>query len=149
MLTENTSARAEGEIRALAENWRKGFLARDLDTVMSCYTPDVVAFDAVLKLQFQGAQAYGKHWQACMEMCPGDLVCEFGEFAVEASDNLAFARFLFRCGGTNDKGESQSSWMRSTIGLRRVGDQWKIAHEHISMPFDPMSGKVLFDATPE
>jgi len=149
MLTENASATAEADIRALVENWRQAFLKRDLDTIMDNYTPDVVAFDAILKLQFKGVEAYREHWQACLDMCPGDLEFEIAELGVEAGDGIAFGHYLSRCGGSNDKGEVCASWMRATIALRRVGGRWKIAHEHFSAPFDPVSNKAMFDLVPE
>jgi len=38
--------------------------------------------------------------------------------------------------------------MRATACYRLVGGAWKIAHEHWSAPFDPMTGSTLFDAKP-
>jgi ketosteroid isomerase-like protein len=83
-----------------------------------------------------------------MEMCPGPHIFEFHEIAIETADNLAFAHWVANCGGTNDKGETQSCWMRVTACYRQVGGAWKIVHEHWSAPFDPMSGATLFDVQP-
>jgi hypothetical protein len=38
--------------------------------------------------------------------------------------------------------------MRASAGLRRRGGKWLIVHEHFSAPFDPASGKALFDLEP-
>jgi ketosteroid isomerase-like protein len=35
-----------------------------------------------------------------------------------------------------------------TFGCRKTNGKWKIAHEHFSAPFDPVSGKALFDLQP-
>lgn len=148
MLTENRNAQAEAEIRACLETWKNAFLKRDVDTIMTLYTPDVLAFDAILKLQFKGREAYRKHWEACMSMCGGHLLFEIQDLDITAADQIAFAHYVCLCGGTNEKGEQQSGWMRVTLGLRREQGEWKIAHEHFSSPFDPMTGKVLFDAAP-
>jgi ketosteroid isomerase-like protein len=115
---------------------------------MTLYTDDIVSFDAIKALQFKGKAAYRAHWEACMEMCSGPHVFEFHEIAIETADNLAFAHWVTHCGGTNDKGETQSCWMRATACYRQVGGTWKIAHEHWSAPFDPMSGSTLFDVQP-
>ena len=61
------------------------------------------------------------------------------EIAIETADNIAFAHWVANCGGTNEKGETQSCWMRVTACYRQVGGAWEIAHEHWSAPFDPMS----------
>lgn len=121
-------------IEALLKRWEQAACASDLDAVMACYTDDLVAYDAVLQLQFRGAAAYRAHWQRCMEMCPGGT--------------LAFAHYLLRCGGPDEHGELKTSWLRGTVGLRRGADGWRIAHEYISVPFDMQSGKALFDLTP-
>jgi len=83
-----------------------------------------------------------------MEMCPGPHIFEFHEIAIETGDSIAFAHWVANCGGTNDKGETQSCWMRTTACYRLVDGAWKIAHEHWSAPFDPMTGSTLFDAKP-
>lgn len=148
MLTENRNAQSEAEIRALLDSWKAAFLKRDIDAIMAHYAPDVLAFDAILKLQFKGIDAYRKHWEACMSMCSGHMVFEIHELGITAADHIAYGHYVCLCGGTNDKGEEQSGWMRVSLALRREQGAWKIAHEHFSVPFDPMSGKALFDLQP-
>ena len=38
--------------------------------------------------------------------------------------------------------------MRATVCFRKTGRAWRIVHEHFSAPFDPESGKALFDLEP-
>ncbi|MEN5042602.1 YybH family protein [Pseudomonas koreensis] len=139
---------AHTEIQTLINTYRDAVMTKNVDKVMTLYTDDIVSFDAIKALQFKGKAAYRAHWEACMEMCSGPHVFEFHEIAIETADNLAFAHWVTHCGGTNDKGETQSCWMRATACYRQVGGTWKIAHEHWSAPFDPMSGSTLFDVQP-
>lgn len=139
---------AQTEIQTLINTYRDAVMNKNVDKVMTLYTDDIVSFDAIKALQFKGKAAYLAHWEACMEMCSGPHVFEFHEIAIETADNLAFAHWVTHCGGTNDKGETQSCWMRATACYRQVGGTWKIAHEHWSAPFDPMSGSTLFDVQP-
>lgn len=148
MATQIRKTTAETEIRDLINAWLKDVLARDLDKIMSHYAPDVLAFDAIAALQFKGVAAYRKHWQACFEMCPGDMIFEMHDLGIEMGEPLAVAHYLCRCGGTDANGEQKTSWMRATVCLRRQDGTWAIAHEHYSAPFDPASGKALFDAQP-
>lgn len=148
MLTENRNAKAEADIRARVESWRQAFFAQDIDAIMSHYAPDVLAFDAIGQLQFKGIDAYRAHWQACMGMCTGPLVFDMQDLEITAADDIAFGHYVCNCGGTNEKGEQQSGWMRVTLCFRREGAQWLIVHEHFSSPFDPVTGKALFDAKP-
>ena len=139
---------AHTEIQALINTYREAVMTKNVDKVMALYADDIVSFDAIKALQFKGKAAYRAHWEACMQMCPGPHVFEFHEIAIEAADNLAFAHWVTHCGGTNDKGETQSCWMRATACYRPVNGTWKIVHEHWSAPFDPMSGSTLFDVQP-
>ncbi|KAA8741632.1 DUF4440 domain-containing protein [Pseudomonas koreensis] len=139
---------AQTEIQTLINTYRDAVMTKNVDKVMTLYTDDIVSFDAIKALQFKGKAAYRAHWEACMEMCSGPHVFEFHEIAIETANNLAFAHWVTHCGGTNDKGETQSCWMRATACYRQVGGTWKIAHEHWSAPFDPMSGSTLFDVQP-
>jgi uncharacterized protein (TIGR02246 family) len=140
---------AETEIRQLIDRWAEAARARDVDRIMSHYVPEVVAFDAIAQLQFRGVEAYDRHWRACMAMCTGPMLFEVRDPQVTAGEDLAFAHFLSRCGGQDEKGEMKASWMRGTQCYRRVGGKWLITHEHFSAPFDVASGKALFDLQPE
>ncbi|MGU3345715.1 YybH family protein [Pseudomonas monsensis] len=139
---------AHADIQSLINTYREAVMSKNVEQVMALYVDDIVSFDAIKALQFKGKAAYRAHWEACMEMCAGPHVFEFHELAIETADNLAFAHWVAHCGGTNDKGETQSCWMRATACYRLVGGTWKIAHEHWSAPFDPMSGATLFDVQP-
>ena len=50
----------EAEIRGLIDDWVKALRARDIDTVVSNYAPDVVSFDVVNPLQRKGVDAIRK-----------------------------------------------------------------------------------------
>ncbi|WP_065259311.1 YybH family protein [Pseudomonas bananamidigenes] len=138
----------QAQIQAIIDIYRQAVMTKDVDKVMTLYADDIVSFDAIKALQFKGKEAYRAHWIACMEMCPGPHIFEFHEIAIETGDSIAFAHWVANCGGTNDKGETQSCWMRATACYRLVDGAWKIAHEHWSAPFDPMTGSTLFDAKP-
>jgi len=151
MDTRTSGGAAQSAIAQLYEGWLDAVRRQDLDAVLSFYTDDVLAFDAILALQFRGREAYGKHWQACMEFCPmGDKepVFEMHELVVQSEGDIAFAHALMRCG--HKEGEHvEASWMRMTAGLKRRGGEWKIAHEHFSAPFEMPSAKAMFHLTPD
>lgn len=136
------------DAQALVESWLDAARSGDIDRIMSHYTADVVAYDAILALRFEGTDAYREHWKACMEMCPGEMAFEPGEMHVEGGGDAGFVHFLARCGVVDESGAGQMGWMRVTMGLRRTDAGWKIAHEHSSMPFEPESGQVLGDVGP-
>lgn len=140
--------RAEQEIRDLIEAWRDAVVRQDIDGIVAHYAPGVLAFDAIIQLQFKGIEAYRKHWEACFAMCEGPMIFDIDEVVVVVGADIAFSHFLNRCGGTDKDGNQNTSWMRATSGFRRIGGRWKIVHEHFSAPFDPMSGKAMFELQP-
>jgi uncharacterized protein (TIGR02246 family) len=148
MATATLDLSAEAEIRALIGEWADAARSFDIDRVMAAYAPDVLAFDAIAQLQFKGAKAYREHWQACAAMCPGPMVFEVHDLAVEAGEQIAFGHYLVRCGAIGDDGKEDAGYMRATICCRRVGGGWKIAHEHFSAPFDPASSQALLRLEP-
>jgi ketosteroid isomerase-like protein len=143
-----TESNIREQIQTLLKEWCDAVRAKDLDKIMAYYAPDIVAYDAIIKLQFKGAQAYRQHWEYCLGMCNGPMVFEQRELVVHGDEQLAFAHWLNSCGGADDKGELKSSWMRASAGYRRTADGWKAVHEHFSAPFDMESGKALFDLQP-
>lgn len=147
-MTTHTGLSAEAAVLEQQESWVAAVRDQDIDAIVAHYAPDIVAFDAVTKLQFKGVEAYRDHWLACMEMCRGPMVFELHEVTIHADGEVAFCHALHRCGGTNDKGETEVGWLRMTSGYRRLEGQWKVVHEHFSVPFEMESGKALFDLEP-
>jgi uncharacterized protein (TIGR02246 family) len=139
---------AQAEINALLDDWASAVRAKDLDRIFAHYARDILAFDAIAQLQFKGTEAYRRHWQACMAMCPGQMIFEVHDLTISTGDDVAFCHYLSRCGGTGAEGEEKVGWMRATAGLRRRGGRWLIVHEHFSAPFDPASGKALLHLEP-
>lgn len=145
--TDINTARAGVERTIKA--WADAVGRSDVPAIMAHYADDVLAFDAVQTLQFKGARAYGEHWKACMEMCPGPMVFQLRDPVIHVAGDFATAYGLIRCGMIDEQGKEQASWMRMTSVYRRKGDRWLIEHEHFSAPFDMKSWKAMFDLQPE
>lgn len=145
--TDDNAAR--DDIHRLINTWTEAVCKGDVQAIMAHYADDVQAFDAVQALQFKGAKAYGQHWKACMEMCPGPSIFQVPDPVVQIAGDFATAYGLIRCGMIDEQGNEQASWMRMTTIYRRVNGKWLIQHEHFSAPFDMKSWKALFDLQPD
>lgn len=144
MNAETATATAEAEIRKLMDNWLRAVHAQDIDGIVSCYAPNILAFDAVSQLQFKGVDAYRKHWEACLSMCPpGSMIFEIHDLNITAGNDVAFCHGLSRCGGVGENGEEKTGWMRMTVCYRKRNGRWRVVHEHFSAPFDMETLKVL------
>ena len=148
MTTLFTKADDEAQIRAQIDEWTNAARVKDVDRVMSHYAPDVVAFDAIWQLRFEGVEAYRKHWKACLAMCEGPMIIEIHDLDITVREDVAFCHYLSRCGGTGPDGKEQTGWMRATVCLHKTNGKWMIVHEHFSAPFDPENGKALLNLEP-
>jgi ketosteroid isomerase-like protein len=147
MNMETSAATAEAAVRETLHAWARAARERNLPAILAHYADDVVAFSAIAALRFDGKTAYARHWASCLDQCRGQSIFELHELEVAAVGELAACAYLCRCGYT-DGTQEKSGCMRGTVVLRRGGDRWRIVHEHHSAPFDPQSGKALFDLVP-
>ncbi len=60
---------------------------------------------------------------------------------------MAFARGLNRFRGRH-KTANAINWLCSSLGLRKIACQWKVAHEHVSVPFDRETDRALLNLQP-
>jgi PhnB protein len=134
MQTENT--RAETEIGALLDDWAQARRTKDPDRVLSHFTDDDVQFLMAPPLQYSGDNAWGKDalkaWFATFE---GPMGFEIAELRITAGADTAFCHFLSKMSAVAVQSGPFSVWNRVTLGLRRTGGRWLIAHVHESVPF--------------
>ncbi|WP_028238574.1 YybH family protein [Stutzerimonas azotifigens] len=137
----------EQRIRQLCEDFATAANGKDLETVMRQYGSELVAFDCIGPVRFTDLASYRRHWEACFEMCQGGFF-RMQDLQVQAGEEVAFCHFIAECGGANEQGEIQTGWMRGTRCLRKEAGDWKVVHEHCSMPFDMQSMQVDFSQKP-
>ena len=126
---------AETDIRTLVTRWVDGIRACDLDAVTAAHADDIVMFDVPPPYDgIRGLVAYRESWPSFFEFISGGATFELLELNVAAGEDVAFAYGLLRCGGEKEFAENPANRLRLTMGLRKVGGQWTIAHEHHSFP---------------
>lgn len=136
-------------IRQLVDSYADAVRAKDLEKVMAHYASDVLAFDVLPPLQYRGVDAYKKNWAMCFDWMEGPLGYETRELDIAASDDVAFSTCLTHLFGKEKKsGKDMDMWIRSTLGYRKIGGRWLIAHEHGSVPIEMEPDKALFDLEP-
>jgi uncharacterized protein (TIGR02246 family) len=128
------AARATVAIRALVERWARAVHAGDLDAVLADHADDVVMFDVPPPVAVRGLAAYRATWPPFFEWQRQGAVFEIVELAVTAGADVAFAHAVLRCGIPAEIDADPEQRLRLTIGLRREGGRWLVAHEHHSFP---------------
>ena len=134
---ENQS-RAELEIRRLLDERVAAIRRKDARAVAASLAPDAIVFEMIPPLRLpvgaaqdvDGIQAWLSSWAEGPEV-------EIRDLRIDADGNLGLASSLNRLKGTRRDGKPTDLWIRSTLGLRRIGDEWRIVHAHSSVPFYP------------
>jgi ketosteroid isomerase-like protein len=141
-------ASIQSELSALLEGRSEAARMKDIDRLMSFYSPDIVYFDVVPGLQYTGSAALRPRFLDWFDAYEGPIGQEIQDLHVMASGDIAVAFMLIRAGGTLKNGQEVGFWVRATSCFQRTDDGWLIAHEHVSLPVDPESGNAAMDLVP-
>jgi uncharacterized protein (TIGR02246 family) len=141
---------SEAEIRELLTRWENAFRAGNVDSIMAVYAsgPALVAFDIVPPLQKTGSGAYRTNYEEFFAMYEGPLEVELRDLRIVADGDVAFLHTLERMSGTLKGGQRSELWLRITSGLRRIDGQWRIVHDHVSVPTHFETGMAALDLKP-
>ena len=139
---------SEGEIQAVMDNLANAIRAKDVNALMVHYAADVLTFDLLPPLQYQGADAVRKRVLQWFSSFQGPIGLEMLNLRITAGDDVAFCSSLNGSTGTNKDGAKIEMWWRATNGFRKVDGKWLVSHAHSSEPFDAASSKALVDLKP-
>ncbi len=125
----------EATIRELIEDWARAVRAKDLKGILANHSPEILMFDVPPPLRSKGIDAYKKTWDLFFSWSDDDpVVFDFNEMDITAGADVGYVTALMRCAGTEKNGERIKLDFRLTIGLRKIGGQWIVMHEHHSIP---------------
>jgi ketosteroid isomerase-like protein len=126
----------EIRIKALLEAWADAVRRHDIGAILAHHEPDMVMFDVPPPLQCQGIRAYERTWDLFFRYHKAGSAFDFQELAVTAGQEAAFAVAIMRCGpdSSSNPADKDGFLFRLTVGLRKIDGDWRIAHEHHSVP---------------
>jgi uncharacterized protein (TIGR02246 family) len=125
----------EEQIRTLIEQWAEGVHDGDMDAVLADHADDIVMYDVPPPYEgVRGIDAYRETWPPFFEWQARGASFEIESLDVSAGDDVAYAHALLRCGTAQDLAENPADRLRLTLGLRKDGGRWVVAHEHHSFP---------------
>jgi len=125
----------EHDIRALIERWAHAVHAGDLDTVLADHAGDIVMFDVPPPQDgVRGIEEYAATWPPFFAWQVSGGCFEIVSLEVTAGADVAFAQALLRCNTPEGLATHPSQRLRLTLGLRKEGGRWVVAHEHHSFP---------------
>jgi ketosteroid isomerase-like protein len=129
----NQNNKDEREIRTLLDTWAAAVRARDMRQILAHHTSDILMFDVPPPTALRGIEEYERSWQPFFASFAGAITWELSDVTVQAGSDVGFATALVRCAGDKPAGGSFDLAVRLTVGLRKIGDQWQIVHEHHSV----------------
>jgi ketosteroid isomerase-like protein len=139
----------EAAIRALMERFVAAFEEGDVDGIMKNYLPgeDLVVFDVVPRKEYRGADVYRADWVEMLSHFSGKPKITITDLGITADGDLGFSHSFMRVTGTDKQGRPVDRPVRVTDGYRKIGGQWLIALEHVSVPVDIVTGKAVLTGT--
>jgi ketosteroid isomerase-like protein len=125
----------ETEIRGLIERWAAAVHEGRMDDVLADHADDILMFDVPPPDEgVRGMVAYRDTWPGFFEWQRQGASFELLSLEVTAGEDVAFAAALLRCGTGEENAQHPDRRLRLTVGLRKEGGRWVVAHEHHSFP---------------
>ena len=137
----------ETEVRQLITNQQQAICSKNAERIMAHYAEEIVIFDVKPPFQTRGKDAVRKLWEDCLPYFPKAFEMETRDLVITVNENLAAAHWLFCLKGEQDHPAMQT-WMRATAVCQQYQGNWKILHEHISVPFNPETSEAVFTLNP-
>lgn len=128
----------EEAIRALEDRFTAAFNAGDVEAMMKNYVSDksLVVFDVVPPRQHLGADAYREAWLGFFASFKGTPKIAITDLGITVDGNVAFSHSFQRVTGIDKQDHPVDRTVRVTDGYRKVGGEWLIVLEHVSVPVD-------------
>jgi uncharacterized protein (TIGR02246 family) len=142
------AATDEAAIRALVAEWSRALEARDAEALVRHYAPDAVIYDCVAWGVKLDREELLEIWRRCLPHFPARFASRHRDLVVAVGGDVAFMHGLHHI-EPDEPHPAGETWMRVTACYRRIGGRWLAVHEHVSIPFDPMSGRAVMIPDPD
>ena len=133
-MTELTTATDETQVRLVLQRWATATRKGQRDHVLANHLPDVLIYDVLAPMKYEGATAYRQSWDEWQPDTQGEGQFDLQDLSVTAGVDVAFAHCFIKCAGVLPNGKTFEDLVRATFCLRKVSGSWKVAHQHISKP---------------
>jgi uncharacterized protein (TIGR02246 family) len=131
--TQRSPETDETELRALIARWSKAVRDQDIAGIRADHDSDVLMFDVPPPFLSRGLDAYMATWETFFAWQAKPVQFDLHDIAITAGNDVAFATAVGRCCDLSS-GERVDLEFRLTMGFRKLDGQWRILHEHHSIP---------------
>ena len=120
------------EILFKIKQWDDAIAKLDLKAVSNLCERDMKVFD--VSSQTQGINEFKKLWKEYSPHFLNNVRVYRKEIKIFAQANLAFMHCYSKIDHDNQENLLNLPWCRTTLCFQKKQGEWKIAHQHISMP---------------
>lgn len=137
-------------IEALEDRFSAAVNGKDVDAIMKVYAPgrDLFVYDVAPPRQYVGAEAYRKDWKSFLDTFKGPVKFAISDLSIDVAGTMAYSHSAQHMTGTDTKGKPVDFTVRVTDVYRDMGGEWRIVHEHVSVPVDMDTGKPDMKSAP-
>jgi uncharacterized protein (TIGR02246 family) len=137
-MTEKTRHKSlsknQTEILALIERWTAAVRNENRDAIRRDHDADMLMFDVPPPFLSRGLDAYMATWELFFSSVEKPVAFDFHDIEITAGEDVAFATATGNCVNIDSKGNREPLQFRLTMGLRKIEGQWRVMHEHHSLP---------------
>ena len=94
----------------------------------------MLMFDVPPPVLSQGLDAYMATWEKFLSWSEKPVAFDFHDVQITAGEDVAFATAIGQCAGVDSNGKREELQFRLTMCFRKMDGQWRIMHEHHSVP---------------
>jgi ketosteroid isomerase-like protein len=129
----------EYDVRQKIEAYMKAIRNGELEAITSFYSDKIVAYDMMPPLKFNDLKRYKETaWKQCFtDAFKFPIVYDYKEdsFKVFGDSALMYGE-IHMIGTFQQGGEKTECRLRNTMFFQKIDSEWKIVHEHNSVPLD-------------
>ena len=93
----------EAQVRDLLQRWAAATRKGQRDDVLANHLPDVLIYDVLAPMKYQGAAAYRQSWDEWQPDTQGEGQFELQDLSVTVGGDVAFAHCFIKCGGVTTR----------------------------------------------
>ncbi|MFZ4807075.1 MAG: YybH family protein [Hyphomicrobiaceae bacterium] len=130
-------------MRAMIAAWSKALEAKDAAGLVADYDPETVLYDVKPPHKITGPAAIRSMWENCLPHLPDRFTSEHRDLTLTVGRDLAVMHALHAIHPVGTDHPAAGMWIRVSACYRKTAGRWRVMHEHVSVPFDPTTGKVV------
>ena len=135
-------SKEEAEIRELIKQWSAALEAKDLDGMTARYDAHAVMYDAIPPYKTVGPEAIRAAWESCLPHFPEKFESRHHDLTYHVGPEVAAVYGLHHIVVPGEPDHPAAAcYLRVSVVYRKIEGQWRVVHEHMSLPFNPLDNQ--------